>query len=215
MLGKLFRDLRGGTGSGFMPFYEQKYAPLLGPRASGFRAMLTLLEARTRGAGDNGQPLLIVETGSMRKPGSWGDGQSTLIWTEFARFHRCEIHTVDLNPAAGEVVRAHCGAAVQAHTGDSVAFLHGLASPTPRRIDLLYLDSYDFEPDNPFPSAFHHVKELLAARPCLAPGSIVGIDDNFADEHGQPTGKGYLAAQWFADLGIAPVHSGYQMVWQL
>ena len=42
---------------------------------------------------------------------------------------------------------------------------------------LLYLDSFDLDPDNPTPSAIHHVLELLAARPLLGPGTVVVVDD--------------------------------------
>ncbi len=216
MLAKLFRELVAGRreqNAGFLPHYEREFAPLLAWRTDGFRLIFEQLEARCKASAE---PALIVETGSMRKLGSWsGDGQSTLLWKEFAAYHTCEIHTVDLDPAAGDLVREQCGKAVHAHTGDSIAYLHGLATaPAPRQIDLLYLDSFDFHFDDPFPSAFHHVKELIAVRPCLRKGSIVAIDDNFKLPSGEITGKGYLASQWFRDAGIKPLYEGYQFIWQ-
>ncbi|HEX4329296.1 MAG TPA: class I SAM-dependent methyltransferase [Burkholderiales bacterium] len=219
MLKNIFRGTsrsadQAGGGSPFMANYEQRFAPLLGGRASGFRAIFQLLEARCQSLA---QPGLIIETGSMRVPGNWaGDGQSTVLWKEFASVYDMEVHTVDLEPDAARVVRQECGAAVQAHTGDSVRFLYDFAnSARARQIDLLYLDSFDFDAKDPFPSAFHHIKELIAVRPCLGPGSIVAIDDNFVVDTGGFTGKGYLAMQWFDHLGIPCAHQGHQFVWQL
>ena len=218
MLKNIFRNLTAKREkfepSPFLANYEKRFAPLLGVRAGGFHAIFRHLEARCRAIA---RPALIVETGSMRVPGNWaGDGQSTVLWKEFASVHDCEIHTVDLDPEAARVVRQECGEAVVAHTGDSVRFLYDFAqSSQARQIDLLYLDSFDFDNRDPFPSAFHHIKELIAVRPCLGPGSIVAIDDNYVLEEGGWTGKGYLAMQWFDHLGIPCVHQGHQFVWQL
>lgn len=198
----------------FVQLFNTKYAPRLGMREESFRIMLEKLE-RSQLAG---APVpLIVETGSMRQPDNWeGDGQSTLLWAAFSEVYPSEIHTVDLAPEAAALVRERCGDRVHAHTGDSVAFLHQLAcQANPRKIDLLYLDSFDFDVNNPFPSAFHHVKELIAVRPCLGPGSIIAIDDNFQLPDGSFLGKGYLAKQWFDHLGITCLYQGYQWVWQL
>jgi hypothetical protein len=197
----------------FFDLYDSRYAPHLMGRADSFRIMFQALEAR---CSEKSGPALIVETGSLHNPGHWADGQSTLLWSEFARFQPCEIHTVDLKPEAASVVREVCGADVRAHTGDSVGFLYEMASvPNPPQIDLLYLDSYDFDPEEPFPSAFHHIKELISARPCLGKGSIIAIDDNFLLPDGQYAGKGYLVMQWFRHLDIKCLYSGYQWVWQL
>ena len=198
----------------FLDFYDANYAPLLAHRAQGFRVILETLERRCLAGGP---PALIVETGSMRFRGNWaGDGQSTVLWNSFALNYDCEVHTVDLAPEAAVLVREDCGPSVHAHTGDSVAFLHQRAIvPNPQKIDLLYLDSFDFDPADPFPSAFHHIKELIAVRPCLGKGSIVAIDDNLLLPDGSYTGKGYLAMQWFDHLGIKCLHQGYQYIWQM
>lgn len=221
MLNKFFKtalkpreNKAGAAPSQFLAYYESKFAPLLAVRAGGFREIFRRLEERCAG---RAEPGLIIETGSMRTVGNWaGDGQSTVLWKEFASIHDCEVHSVDLDPEATRVVREECGDAVQAFTGDSVRYLYDFAnSPQARQIDLLYLDSYDFDNQDPFPSAFHHIKELIAVRPCLGAGSIVAIDDNFVLAEGGWTGKGYLAMQWFEHLGIPCAHQGHQFVWQL
>jgi len=197
----------------FLPRYDMDFAPHLAQRAPSFRIMIEKLEALAR---QRPGPLLIVETGSLRAVDDWGAGQSTLLWKAFSEFRDCEIHTVDLNPDVTALTERVCGDAVHAHTGDSVAFLHAMASvPVPRQIDLLYLDSFDFDPEEPFPSAMHHVKELIAIRSCLHRGSMVAIDDNFVSPDGKHVGKGYLAMRWFEHLDIPCLYSGYQFLWQL
>jgi len=222
MLGKLFSSsvVKQGakpdttvSSSGFLTLYDREFAGPLRGRSASYRIMFEKLQARARSLD---RPLLIVETGSLRVLGNWDDGQSTLLWDEFSRFHPAEIHTVDLDPQAAVVVQDACGPAVRAHTGDSVMFLHQFAGANPQRqIDLLYLDSYDFDVRDPFPSAMHHVKELISIRPCLGPGTIVAIDDNFVTTEGHFIGKGYLAMQWFDHLGISCLHEGHQFVWEL
>jgi hypothetical protein len=204
------------TAGSFLEHYDRNFSPLLEHRAPGFRIIFERLEALCRARPPGSPPALIVETGSLRKVGNWrGDGQSTVLWMEFGRFYPCEIHTVDLDPYAAQAVREACGDAVHAHTADSVAYLYQFARQQQRQIDLLYMDSYDVDLQDPFPSAFHHIKELIAAAPCLGPGTIVGIDDNFIDPVGNITGKGYLALQWFKHMDIPRLHDGYQFVWQI
>ncbi|HEX4329299.1 MAG TPA: hypothetical protein VH105_21100 [Burkholderiales bacterium] len=203
----------GPQARSFLPYFDQNFAGLLEHRAPGFRVMFERLEAR----GHTAAPALIVETGSMREAGNWaGDGQSTFLWNEFGGFFKSEVHTVDLAPEAAVVVREYCCGDVTAHTGDSVAFLHEMATrANPPQIDLLYLDSYDYDIADPFPSAFHHIKELIAVRPCLRRGSVIAIDDNYVHPDGRIEGKGYLAAEFFRHLGIPCIHQGHQLVWQL
>ena len=223
MLGKILKDALSGRDKtqaaenrSFLPMYEKHFAPLLAGRTEGFRTIFKALEARCLTLD---RPALIVETGSLRQPGNWaGDGQSTILWREFSCVHPCELHTVDLDPEAAKVVRELCGDGedLHVHTGDSVAFLYEMAKgDNPPQIDMLYLDSFDFDIDDPFPSAFHHIKELIAARPCLRKGSIIAIDDNFILPDGKMTGKGYLAIQWFEHLNIPCMYQGHQYVWQL
>ena len=64
----------------------------------------------------------------------------------------------------------------QVYCQDSVEYLWGL-SPK-RKIDFLYLDSYDFVPTDPVPSQLHHVKELCASMKNLKKGTIIAVDDH-------------------------------------
>lgn len=220
MLGRLFGKSSASAGAdarapSYRARYESTFAPLLGIRAESFGLMLGLLEDTCRTLD---RPALIVETGSVRRAGAWeNEGQSTCLWADFADHYEAEIHTVDLDPGPARVIREELklGPAVRAHTGDSVRFLHDFAQrEAGRHIDLLYLDSFDFDLSNPFPSAFHHMKELAAIRTCLGPGTIVAVDDNPQVEGGGYTGKALLVAEWFDQVGIPRIFTGYQFIWR-
>ena len=191
----------------FLPVYLEKYAARLGVRRDGFLSMFSMLEA-ARPQGD----FRIVETGSMRVPDNWeGDGQSTVLFDQFVTFHGGEVLTVDMSPECGDLIAQACSEQVRFTCGDSVRYLHKLRTTGDQRIDLLYLDSFDLDINQPTPSAFHHVKELLAIWPALAPGAVIVVDDNPPGM----IGKGYLVENFFDHVGIPKVFDGYQKLWQL
>jgi hypothetical protein len=183
------------------------------------------------------RPVGIVETGCVRQPGNWaGDGGSTILFDRYAQAHPgSTVHTVDIDPKATGLCRSCVSACVRIHTGDSVAFLRSLADgaldgplDTPlRNLDLLYLDSFDWNPNDSFPSAFHHLKELVAVAPLIRAETLVVVDDSpssmvgFFDSKGafnlvaQPRvdGKGKLIAEYAAQVGAQPHFSGYQCGW--
>jgi hypothetical protein len=214
MPGKISKEACGHRTASFLGYFDEKFAPLLEHRSEGFRAIFGLLEARCATRED---PVLIVETGSMREPGNWvGDGQSTFLWNEFGGFFETRVHTIDLDPQAAAVVRQYCCDDVQAHTGDSIALLYEMAKQADApQIDLLYLDSLDYDVNNPFPCMFHYIMELIAVRPRLGKGSIVAVDDNYFTTTGAISGNGMLVKEWFDHLHIPCVHQGHQLVWQL
>ena len=94
---------------------------------------------------------------------------------------------------------------------DSVKFLWNF--PEDRKIDFLYLDSYDVRKDNPHPSQLHHVKELCAVIDKLGEGSIVCIDDHDAFFTGGQIGKGTYVKDFMENIGAECIHEGYQIVW--
>ena len=87
---------------------------------------------------------------------------------------------------------------------DSVHFLEAFEE----QIDFLYLDSYDFELDNPGPSQEHHLKEIQSAYDKFSPHCVVMIDDCDLP-HG---GKGKLAIQYLENMGWHKVVEGYQVI---
>ena len=191
----------------FLPVYLEQFAALLGVRRDGFQAIFSRLEA-ARPERD----FRIVETGSMRVPDNWeGDGQSAVLFDRFVTFHGGEVLTVDLSPECGALIAQACSAQVRFTCEDSVRYLHRLRNTGDQRIDLLYLDSFDLDVDQPTPSAFHHIKELLAIWPVLKPGALIVVDDNPSDV----IGKGFLVENFLDHIGVPKVFDGYQKVWQL
>lgn len=184
----------------FTTRFDIAYGPKLAGRAATFRAVIREAihqKART-----------IVETGCTRKECNWeGDGQSTIILSEFARWVNGTFHTVDLDQEATELAHKLCPGA-NVTCGDSVEFLN----KHKQEIDLLYLDSFDLDLSNPHPAAMHCMFEFCAARPKLHSGSIVFIDDSPMTDM-VVSGKGTYVAQYLKQLGVSPFTFGYQAAW--
>lgn len=87
---------------------------------------------------------------------------------------------------------------------DSIAFLQNFG----KTIDFLYLDSYDFDFNNPLPSQYHHLYEIQAAYPKLSENSIVMIDDCDLP-HG---GKGKFAIEFLTERGWKILENRYQVI---
>ena len=93
--------------------------------------------------------------------------------------------------------------------GDSVLELEKIKQPA----DLIYLDSYDFEDNNPIPSMTHHLKELVSSAHIrvLSPGILMAVDDNFGDG----VGKGKFIAEWARETKKEIIHEGIQFVFKI
>ncbi len=205
--GALLRLVDYRSEGNFMATYDRHFAPLLGARAETFRAIFgALLERRS-------SDVRIVETGTLRNPGSWDDGQSTFMFDQLVAACGGLFWSVDISVDAAAAARQVCSPRTQLVVNDSIAFLRTLHKTAPDlRLDLLYLDSYDIDFDNPGPSARHHLHELEAALPMLAPGSLVCLDDTFATADGV-TGKGSLVDGRMRELGAEQLFSDYQTAW--
>ena len=208
----------------FWSFFET-IRPQLSARSASFELAFAYLDRMER-------PVTIVETGCVRQEGNWaGDCGSTILIDRYAQNRPgSQVYSVDLSPDATRVCRSLVSETVKVHTGDSVAFLHGLADDPPEgfgTVDLLYLDSYDVNFSDPFPSALHHMKELVAAAPMIRPDTLVLLDDSpttytgFVATAGQLNligqttigGKGKFVAQYAADVGATLLFQGYQCAW--
>lgn len=185
----------------FMDFFDREYLPKLGIRAPTFRAVIREMLVRKHKA--------IVETGCVRKADNWaGDGQSSVIWGRYTQWHTGTYQTMDIDPEACDLTRELVpGAAVTC--GDSLAELARHDST----IDLLYLDSYDVDMNNPHPAALHCLMELVSARKRLVPGSIVFIDDSPMEGDFVVNGKGKYVAEYFRSLDVPPFTFAYQTAW--
>lgn len=117
--------------------------------------------------------------------------------------------TVDIDRASTDCAKRHCKAA-EIYTADSVTILGILASEG-NQADLLYLDSFDCDLNNPLPSANHHLREIGAALPMISPETMVVVDDCFYN--GTVHGKGTLVAAFAAGRGADPFLLDYQCGW--
>jgi hypothetical protein len=218
-----FLEVKSGA---FWTWFD-KNAPRLGVREATFRKTFRYLDRFKR-------PLTIVETGCVRKAGNWaGDGQSTVLFDRYVRAgHRQSVvHSVDLDPAATRTCRRLVSRRVIVHTGDSVALLPRIGArlrAEARAVDLLYLDSFDLDWQNPTPSAVHALKELAAIIGMLRAESLVVVDDSAMRAFGIPrkggrlqpvgvqpkvSGKGTYVAEYAAQVRARPLFSSYQAGW--
>jgi hypothetical protein len=200
----------GTTDNSFLDRFDQEYAQKLGRRKEGFRVIFERLEALPK------RRFSLLETGSTRTIGNWeGDGQSTILFDAFLNFHEGLLFSIDLNPEATVTSRKHTSPKTHCICSDSVRFINDLSRlmRSTLEFDLFYLDSFDVDFNNPMPSAFHHVKELMSVGK-LAEGTIIAIDDN-VEREGKLIGKGGLVEEYFSEIGVAPIYRGYQFVWQV
>ena len=191
-----------------MKFYDD-VRHMLEKRATGFDFAFNYLK-------DIKNPL-IVETGCARIEGNYaGDGQSSLLFDKYINEYGGEFITIDLSPHSVENCRKQMicpRTAVVEH--DSVSYLQQLnekLKTTGRKVDFLYLDSFDWTPELQVESATHHLKELEAIYESLKPGALIGVDDNWMVGNTR-IGKGWLVLEYFNSLGIPPIFDGYQIFW--
>jgi hypothetical protein len=154
----------------------------------------------------------IVETGCMRSKyremDFMRDGCSTLIFDRFVQKMGGMVESVDSSIAAVEYARKFVNPnQTTVYHHDSILFLRNGRGGG--RIDLLYLDSMDYDKTRPQASELHHLFELTAAMRNLARGSIVMVDDNYSDG----TGKGRLVRQFFTEYALVPAFEGRQLGW--
>ena len=184
-------------------------------------------------------PIIIVETGCLRKKDNFLDGQSTLLFDKYAlsRGENSKIYTVDINPEATKVCKEVVSKNVEVTTNDSVRYLNDLTSnflKNKTKVSMFYLDSFDVDWRYPYPSAAHHLKELVAINRILTKDTLVVVDDSPAvgnlthneNEPGQPWkilsspsplptigGKGFLVHEYASHIGAKLVFSHYQAAW--
>lgn len=165
----------------------------------------------------------IVETGCMRADHGQlalgDDGASTYIFDDFINYYDGEVASVDINPDNVAHAQKMVSDRTTVYCSDSVEFLWNI--PEKRKIDLLYLDSYDFEPENPIPSQKHHLKELTAVMKNLKKGSIIMVDDNANTPEFEwftkiaQGGKAGFVKEFMKDIGAELLLDEYQIIWRL
>ena len=179
-------------------------------RAATFKAALNYL--------DRVKPAVIIETGTARGrfdinlPSICGDGASTLIFALWCSRNNAKIYTVDIDPICIDNCKLNIAAlgltdVVEFVVSDSVAFLETCPLT---HLQFLFLDSYDFDYNDPVPSQMHHLKEYLAVKDKLADQCCILIDD-CGLPHG---GKGFYVEQHLPRDKFTLLQSGYQHLYE-
>ena len=207
----------------WLTYYRNKYYPLLNPdplenagilasgmykRDIGFDIMFRLLLNKKQ------HDFSIVETGTLRTPGQWKDGQSAFLFTEFVLTQGGQVRSVDIDPVA--CANASTALPVKQFSvacSDSVEWLNQLTDLD--GVDLFYLDSWDVDWADDTASAEHHLKEFQAIESFLQPGTVVAIDDNSRWCHsGHRAGKGRAVLEYLEAKQHFPIYDEYQIIWQ-
>jgi hypothetical protein len=194
-----------------MKFYDDVRSRL-GHRQSGFDYIFDYLKQR--------QNPLIVETGCARQENNYeGDGQSSLMFDKYISEYGGDFYTVDLAKESVQYCQSKVSNKTTVVESDSITYLKKLNQhflDSKRKIDFLYLDSFDAprdEPDVVYMSALHHLYELLTIAPSLSDGALIGVDDNWID-NGKLAGKGQFVFDYMQKSGRPLCHDGYQLFWK-
>lgn len=169
--------------------------PITGRNGS-FSRVLNILEETYS------QPIAIVETGCIRnvtEESKFGDGWSTLNWEYYARKTGSKVYVVDidenhLNQSKKIVPPSEF---VEYTKDDSVHYLANF----PGKIDLLFLDSFDYcgDEENIKACHKHSLNEVIASWNKLNDKAFILIDDVFND---QWAGKGELSIPYLLANGF-------------
>ena len=162
------------AGSDFYRWFDS-IAPKLGHREISFRKIFKYLDAIST-------PIIIVETGCLRDPDNFMDGQSTLLFDKYtqSRGKGSKVYTVDIDSKATKVCKEAVSKHVEIVTDSSVRYLTYLSKKflkTKTKVSMFYLDSFDVDWRYPHPAAAHHLKEFTAINRLLYKDTLVVVDD--------------------------------------
>ena len=219
------------TNSDFYKWFNN-ISPKLGDREISFKKIFNYLDSLPT-------PITIVETGCLRVKDNFLDGQSTLLFDKYvlSRGEQSKVYTVDINPNSTKVCKQVVSENVEITTGDSVRYLNSITNnflKNKTKVSMFYLDSFDVDWRYPYPSAAHHLKELVAINRLLNEDTLVVVDDspavgNLTQNENQPNqpwkilsspspsptigGKGFLVHEYASHVGAKLVFSHYQAAW--
>jgi hypothetical protein len=189
----------------FNEIYVPKLTSRNSPRGEGFNLIFESLLAFKKG------PFEIIETGTLRKPDAWKDGQSTFLFSLFVDEFGGSVKSVDLSKDACDVSKNLINSSkVSISCANS---LDWLKEQDLTNVDFFYLDSYDVNYSNDEDSAEHHLQEFLIIESKLKKNSIVAIDDNILVD-GIRAGKGRKIYEYLASKNIFPIYDNYQIIYK-
>lgn len=151
---------------------------------------------------------LLVETGTFR---NWEAGAGTIVLGRAAASVGQKLISIDIDPACISAAGAALATeglrdAVGLVQSDSIVAINGLHKQD-KRIELLYLDSMDMDPNLPYMSFC--LQEFLAAEPLLTPEAVVMFDDDHIGFEGKP----FRARRYIQERGwVCRLHQ-CQSIW--
>ena len=162
----------------------------------------------------------IVEVGVTRfldDHGRWSDGDSTSIWAWFISKYGGSYHGCDISPdslkVAETILRQYItgkdkSSEVALTKKDGLEFLKNYNKP----IDLLYLDSVDYEKGS-YESGLYHLNLLIAAIDKITVNGIVMFDDTFNIDTFE--GKAEIAIPYLlGNNNFTCILRGYQFIFR-
>lgn len=176
------------------------------------------------------RPACILETGSS----AWGTN-SSLLFSAYVDSFGGTFETVDIRVRPSIELEQLCSSNTTLYCDDSISFLKKWSQRNQgKKIDLLYLDSWDVDWKDPTPSALHGLAELLCVLDHVGPDTLLLVDDtpinsevfNLAQtdlvlfdqyllNHGFAPGKGALVRQILGSIGKGKeILHQYQTLWQ-
>tara|TARA_R110000803_G_scaffold73053_2_gene136774 strand:+ start:290 stop:991 length:702 start_codon:yes stop_codon:yes gene_type:complete len=118
-----------------------------------------------------------IETGASQ---NWFDGMVGYYFAYLANDTQGTFHSVDNDPSLEQktidaYLKIDSTLKINHITDDSINFLQNVDIIP----NLIHLDSWDLDLENPFPSALHGWREFEAIESRMPIGSIIIVDDNF------------------------------------
>ena len=148
----------------------------------------------------SGRAATILETGTS----AYGTDSSRLF-DSYVRNFGGNFYTVDINSYPSRRLRFAKSSRAHFFVMDSVQFLGDFSKITGEKFaDLIYLDSWDVDWSNPFASAEHGRKELIAIKPFLRAGTIIVVDDTPVSMKWIPFSDQDVAAKFKIEFGVLP-----------
>ena len=154
---------------------------------------------------------IILESGTMRPDHgdmAFGDdGCSSFLFDSFINIHGGSFTSVDINSTNCSHARSKLSDKSKIICSDSIPFFWNFQE----KVDMVYLDSYDIELNNPTPSMIHHMKELACLLKNFKQETLIVVDDHDAFFTGGKIGKGNIIKEFMAQIGKKPIFENYQI----
>ncbi len=133
------------------------------------------------------RPIFVVETGTMSSDLENNMGAFTYIFADLIKnWTGGKLITIDIsekNIESCKKITEKFSDVIDYVVSDSVNYLKGMNDNDVNKIDLLYLDSWDFFAPDPVPSQLHHFLELNSLYERLSPNVCIAVDDNLLPGH--------------------------------